>query len=87
MMILASFARTFKDGQAMIQPVYFLVFLPFLLGQGTDMFLRLFIEICDGDIRALPADRFGTAIGDGLVIRDADNQRPFSGHEAHMDSP
>jgi sodium transport system permease protein len=39
MMILAAFARTFKDGQAMIQPVYFMVFLPFLLGQGSDMTL------------------------------------------------
>jgi sodium transport system permease protein len=36
MMILASFARTFKDGQAMVQPVYYLVFIPFLLGQQTD---------------------------------------------------
>ena len=39
MMILAAFARTFKDGQAMIQPVYWLVFLPFLLGQQTDQTL------------------------------------------------
>ena len=36
MMLLASFARTFKDGQAMIQPVYWLVFLPVLLGNQTD---------------------------------------------------
>jgi sodium transport system permease protein len=35
MMLLASFARTFKDGQAMIQPVYWLVFLPLLLGNQT----------------------------------------------------
>lgn len=39
MMILASFARTFKDGQAMVQPVYWLVLLPFLLGQQTDLTL------------------------------------------------
>jgi ABC-type Na+ efflux pump permease subunit len=39
MMILASFARTFKDGQAMVQPVYFLTFLPILLGQQTDLHL------------------------------------------------
>ncbi len=39
MMILASFARTFKDGQAMVQPVYWLVFLPLLLGQQTDLTL------------------------------------------------
>ena len=36
MMILASFARSFKDGQAMVQPVYWLVLLPLLLGQQTD---------------------------------------------------
>lgn len=35
MMILASFARTFKDGQAMVQPVYWLVFLPLLLGNQS----------------------------------------------------
>jgi ABC-type Na+ efflux pump permease subunit len=39
MMILASFARTFKDGQAMVQPVYWLVFIPMLLGQQTDLTL------------------------------------------------
>ncbi|UCC26728.1 MAG: ABC transporter permease [Gemmatimonadales bacterium] len=36
MMILASFARSFKDGQAMVQPVYWLIFLPFILGGQTD---------------------------------------------------
>ncbi len=36
MMILASFARTFKDGQAMVTPVYWLAMLPILLGQQTD---------------------------------------------------
>jgi sodium transport system permease protein len=37
MMILAAFARTFKDGQAMIQPVYMVAILvPLLLGQQTD---------------------------------------------------
>ncbi|MHB1192032.1 MAG: ABC transporter permease [Longimicrobiales bacterium] len=39
MMILASFARTFKDGQAMVQPVYWLVFIPMLLGQQSDLTL------------------------------------------------
>jgi len=39
MMILASFARTFKDGQAMVTPVYWLVFLPMLLGNQTDLTL------------------------------------------------
>jgi sodium transport system permease protein len=39
MMILASFARTFKDGQAMVQPVYWLIFIPLLLGNQTDLTL------------------------------------------------
>lgn len=36
MMILAAFARTFKEGQAMITPVYYLALLPLLLGTQTD---------------------------------------------------
>lgn len=37
MMILASFARTFKDGQAMVTPVYWLALFPLLLlGESTD---------------------------------------------------
>jgi sodium transport system permease protein len=39
MMIVAAFARTFKDGQAMVAPVYWLALLPFLLGQQTDQTL------------------------------------------------
>lgn len=37
MMILAAFARSFKDGQAMITPVYWLVFIPLLMGDQTDV--------------------------------------------------
>jgi ABC-type Na+ efflux pump permease subunit len=36
MMILASFARTFKEGQGMVTPVYWLALLPVLLGQGSE---------------------------------------------------
>jgi len=36
MMILASFARSFKEGQGMITPVFWLVFLPLLLGGSPD---------------------------------------------------
>lgn len=44
MMILASFARTFKDGQSMVTPVYWLAILPvLLLGQSTDQ--RLTAEL------------------------------------------
>lgn len=39
MMLLASFARTFKDGQAMVTPVYYLVFVPLLLGSQTEQHL------------------------------------------------
>jgi len=41
MMVLASFARSFKDGQAMVAPIYWLVFLPILLGNQTDSNLTL----------------------------------------------
>ena len=39
MMILAAFARTFKDGQAMVTPAYLLAGLPLVLGQQTDQTL------------------------------------------------
>ena len=39
MMILASFARTFRDGQAMVAPIYWMALLPVLLGQQTDQTL------------------------------------------------
>lgn len=36
MMILASFARTFKEGQGMVTPVYWMALLPMTLGQGSE---------------------------------------------------
>jgi sodium transport system permease protein len=39
MMILAAFARSFKDGQAMVTPVFYLALFPLLLGQQTDQTL------------------------------------------------
>lgn len=36
MMIVAAFARTFKDGQAMVAPIYWLVFLPIVLMNSPD---------------------------------------------------
>jgi sodium transport system permease protein len=39
MMILAAFARTFKEGQGMVTPVYFLGLIPVLLGQGSEVTL------------------------------------------------
>jgi sodium transport system permease protein len=60
MMVLASFARSFKDGQAMVQPVYWLVFLPILLGQQSDMTLS-------PTIAAIPVANVA------MMIRDAVN--------------
>jgi len=61
MMILASFARSFKDGQAMVQPVYFAaVIIPLLLGQQTDQTLTL-------GIAAVPVANVT------MMIRDAIN--------------
>lgn len=60
MMVLASFARSFKDGQAMVQPVYWLVFMPILLGQQTDMNLT-------PTLAAVPVANVA------LMIRDAVN--------------
>jgi ABC-type Na+ efflux pump permease subunit len=36
MMILAAFARTFKEGQGMVTPVYWLALIPLMLSQGSD---------------------------------------------------
>ncbi len=36
MMPLAAFARTFKDGQALVTPVFYLALIPLVLGQQTD---------------------------------------------------
>jgi len=61
MMILASFARTFKDGQAMIQPVYMIAILvPLLLGQQSDRTLT-------AGIAALPVANVA------MMVRDAIN--------------
>jgi len=45
MMILAAFARTFKEGQGMITPVFWLVLLPMLLGSSTDRTLTPVIAL------------------------------------------
>jgi len=61
MMILAAFARTFKDGQAMIQPVYMVaILLPVLLGQQTDQTLTV-------KVAAVPIANVA------MMIRDAIN--------------
>ena len=60
MMILASFARSFKDGQAMVQPVFLLALLPMVLGQQTDQTLT-------PTIAAIPVANAA------MMIRDAIN--------------
>jgi sodium transport system permease protein len=60
MMILASFARSFKDGQAMVTPVYWLALLPIVLGQQTDQTLTPLIA-------AIPVANAA------MMIRDAIN--------------
>lgn len=39
MMLMASFARTFKDGQSMVTPIYFLAMTPLFLMQAPDLHL------------------------------------------------
>ena len=41
MMILASFARTFKEGQGMVTPVYWLALIPLVLGRGSESTLTV----------------------------------------------
>ncbi|MDE0899570.1 MAG: ABC transporter permease subunit [Longimicrobiales bacterium] len=60
MMILAAFARSFKDGQAMAQPVVLLALLPMVLGQQTDQTLT-------PTIAAIPVANAA------MMIRDAIN--------------
>jgi sodium transport system permease protein len=45
MMVLASFARTFKEGQGMIMPVFWLALLPILLGGAQDRTLTPLIAL------------------------------------------
>ena len=42
MMILAAFARTFKEGQGMVTPVYWLALIPLVLGRGTETTLTAY---------------------------------------------
>jgi sodium transport system permease protein len=45
MMILAAFARTFKEGQGMITPVFWLVFIPLALARSPDRTLTPVIAL------------------------------------------
>lgn len=60
MMILAGFARSFKDGQAMITPVYWLVFIPVLLGDQSDVNLSLTTSLVPiGNVTLMIRDAIG----------------------------
>jgi sodium transport system permease protein len=60
MMILAAFAKTFKEGQAMVTPVYALVLLPLLLGTQTDRTLSPILA-------AIPVANVAMMIRDALT--------------------
>lgn len=59
MMLLASFARTFKEGQAMVTPIYWLALLPMVIGSGA------------GDEGLTPAMALVPLANVALMIRDA----------------
>lgn len=60
MMILAAFAKTFKEGQAMVTPVYGLVLLPLVLGTQTDRTLTPLLA-------AIPVANVAMMIRDALA--------------------
>ncbi|MGH7507780.1 MAG: ABC transporter permease [Longimicrobiales bacterium] len=59
MMILASFARTFRDGQAMIMPVYWLALIPIVLGAAPDPTLTPGLAL-------VPIANIAMALGDAV---------------------
>lgn len=59
MMPLAAFARTFKDGQALVTPVFYLALLPLLLGQQTDRTLT-------PTLAAVPVANVAMAVRDAI---------------------
>lgn len=59
MMLLASFARTFKDGQALVTPVFYLALLPLILGRQSDLTLTPVIA-------AIPIANVAMAIRDAI---------------------
>ncbi len=45
-----------------------------MLGERADVRLGLFVEPCDGELGAEGAQLGGAAIGDGMLVRDPDDQ-------------
>jgi sodium transport system permease protein len=71
MMVFASFARSFKDGQAMVSPVFYLVFLPILFGgEATDVNLSVntaLVPLLNVSMMIRDAIR-GTFIWEGIAV-------------------
>lgn len=71
MMVFASFARSFKDGQAMVSPVFYLVFLPILLGgEATDVNLSVntaLVPLLNVSMMIRDAIR-GTFVWEGIAV-------------------
>lgn len=59
MMPLAAFARTFKDGQALVTPVFYLALIPLVLGQQTDRTLTPAIAL-------IPVANIAMAVRDAI---------------------
>ncbi|MBI4520952.1 MAG: ABC transporter permease [Gemmatimonadetes bacterium] len=64
MMILAAFARTFKEGQSMVTPVYWLAIIPIVLGESPDNRLTAGIAL-------VPVANVAMMIRDAIVGRFA----------------
>ncbi|MBT8335293.1 MAG: ABC transporter permease subunit [Gemmatimonadetes bacterium] len=63
MMVLAVFARTFKEGQAMVVPAYYLAVLPALLGSSPDRGLTPSVAL-------VPVANVALGLKDAILGRD-----------------
>lgn len=69
MMVLAVFARTFKDGQAMVTPVYWLALAPMILGSSPDRVLTPAIALVPvANVAMAARDAIQGRVAPGLVI-------------------
>ncbi len=57
------------------------------LGQFFDAALQLVILVCERQFGTFTGKCLGDTCGNGTIACDADDQRPFTGHEAHMFFP
>ena len=61
--------------------------LPQAFGQFLDAPLELVVLVGEGEFGTLTRERFCDSRCDRAIARDANDQRPFAGHEAHRCSP